>query len=313
MVGKKGGVGRHLEGWEAGLVAVVIALAGVLLVVPLRVAPRDLPLPIVDGKALSAALERERALAAAVVPSLEGEISHPAEGTTLYDLRAFGEAFRAYGRAEVSDDVYAVVRARQKLAESLARARALGDDKVLGLRAYQKELFLRELERWETSKRPSNELAELGGKFAATATREGWLEGRELAMAPSLRGIFFKRRWNEVTGLGESQFALTLDEQRAFYAFLLEHPFVEGKENASAAEACRAADQWRLRKIEELGRLDPAFPYALARGVVFYRLGRYPAAAQAFRDYLGSPTDGRYALRARNYLLAALASANEEK
>jgi hypothetical protein len=313
MPGKKGGVGRHLEGWEAGLVAVVIALGGVILAVPLRVAPRDLPSPLVDGRALSVTIERERALAAAIVPALESELSRPADGTALYDLRAFGEAFRAYGLAEASDDVYAVMRARQKLIDALARARALGDDKVLGLRAYQQQLFLREIERWETSARPPGELAELGGKFPALAVREGWLEGRSLSLASSLRGILFKRRWNEVTGLAETPpFALSLDEQRAFYAFLLDHPFLEGKEKMSAAEACRAADQWRLRKIDELGRLDPAYPYALARGVLFYRLGRYPAAAQAFRDYLASATDGRYALRARNYLVAALARANEE-
>jgi hypothetical protein len=313
MVGKKGGVGRHLEGWEAGLVAVVVALAGVLLVVPLRVAPRDLPPPLVDGKVLSAAIDRDHALAASIVPLLESELSHPAEGTALYDLRAFGEAFRAYGRAEISDDVYAVVRVRQKLLESLILARSLGDEKLLGLRAYQKRLFLAELERWETSTRPSSELAELGGKFASLAVREGWYQGGALAMPASLRGIFFKRRWNELTGLSEPPFALSLDEQRAFYAFLLDHPFVEGKENLSAADACRLADQWRLRKIEELSRLDPTYPYALARGVLFYRLGRYPSAAQAFRDYLSSPSGGRYALRARNYLAASAARANEER
>jgi hypothetical protein len=313
MEGKKGGVGRHLEGWEAGLVAVVIALAGALLAVPLRVAPRDLPAPLVDGKLLSALLERERGLAATLLPALRSELSQPVEGTSLYDLRAFGEAFRGYGRAETSEDVYAVVRARQKLLESLARARALGEDKLLGFRAYQKQLFLEELERWETSGRPSNDLAELGGKFSALALREGWFEGRALVMGTTLRGVFFKRRWNEMTGLTEPPFALSLDEQRTFYAFLFEHPFVEGKENMSAADACRAADQWRLRKVDELARLDPAYPYALARGVLFYRLGRYPSAAQAFRDYLTSPTDGRYALRARNYLVAALARSNDER
>jgi hypothetical protein len=266
----------------------------------------------VDGRNLAATIERERVLAASILPALESELSRPAEGNALYDLRAFGEAFRAYGRAETSDEVYAVVRARQKLLEALMKARALGDEKILDLRAYQKQLFLDELARWEASTRPSFELAELGGKFASLAVREGWFEDRALSMPVSLRGIFFKRRWNELTGLSEPPFALSLDEQRAFYAFLLDHPFVEGKENMTAAEACRLADQWRLRKIEELSRLDPEYPYALARGVIFYRLGRYPSAAQAFRDYLSSPTDGRYALRARNYLVASLARAKEE-
>jgi hypothetical protein len=33
---------------------------------------------------------------------------------------------------------------------------------------------------------------------------------------------------------------------------------------------------------------------------------------QAFRDYLGASEDGRYALRARNYLVAATARAVQE-
>jgi hypothetical protein len=313
MAGKKGGMGRHFEGWEVGLVAIVIALAGVLLAVPLSVAPRDVPLPLVDGTRLSAELAREDELAASVVPALASELGNPSQGTALYDLRAFGEAFRGYGRAEVSDDVYAIVRARQKMLESLAKARALGDDKVIGLRAYQKHLFLAEVERWENSKRPSEDLAELGGNFVGSVERAGWIENGALAMNASLRGIFFKRRWNEVTGLTEPPFALSLDEQRAFYAFLLDRPFIEGRESMKAADACRAADAWRLRKVEELGRVDPAYPYALARGVLFYRLARYPAAVQAFRDHLSSSTDGRYALRARNYLLASLERANEER
>ncbi len=115
-----------------------------------------------------------------------------------------------------------------------------------------------------------------------------------------------------MTGLVDPPFDLLLDEQRAFYAFLFEHPFVDERRHLSAADACRAADQWRLRKIEELARIDPSYPYSLARGVLFYRLERYPAAAQSFRDYLSTSTDGRYALRAKNYLAAAVAKAREE-
>jgi hypothetical protein len=312
MVGKKGGLARHFEGWEAGLVAVVIALAGVLLAVPLRVEPRDLPVPLVDGKVLSTTRERERALARAVVPALEKEIADPVRGTELYDLRAFGEAFRAYGRAEASDDVYPTVRARQQLLETVSKARALGDDKLLGVRAYQMQLFSSELDRWENVGQPTDELAGLGGRFLEIAARNGWLDRRTVAMDPLLRGIFFKRRWNEVTGLTQPPYALVLDEQRAFYAFLLDHPYVESKGSMNERDACRAADQWRLRKIEELSRIDPSYPYALARGVLFYRLGRYPAAVQALRDYLSEGTDRRQVLRARNYLVAAEARATEE-
>jgi hypothetical protein len=140
----------------------------------------------------------------------------------------------------------------------------------------------------------------------------GWLQGKTIVMDDLVRGIFFKRRWNQVTAISGSMFAISLDEHRVFYAFLLAHPYVEGRAGLDAKAACRAADQWRLRKIEELARLDDAYPYTLARGVLFYRLGRYPEAVQAFRDYLGAAEDGRYVLRARNYLATAVTRAAEE-
>jgi hypothetical protein len=115
-----------------------------------------------------------------------------------------------------------------------------------------------------------------------------------------------------VTGLSGSEYAISLDEERLFYAFLLTHPYVEGRQGLDAKEACRLADQWRLRKIDELARLDLSYPYTLARGVLLYRLARYPDAAQAFRDYLAGAEDGRYWLRARNYLAVASARAVEE-
>jgi hypothetical protein len=311
-IGKKRGPLRHFEGWEVGVVAISIALFGTLLAVPLKVPPEDVPLPLVDGKALSMTLDRERALALAIVPALERELEQPSGGTELYDLRAFGEEFRAYGRIEASGDTYTVVRARQRLVEAVTRARALGDDKLSGLRAYQQKLFLNEVRRWENSGRESDELAGLGGPFVALVSRNGWLTGRAIQMDDALRGVFFKRRWNEVTGLTAAPYELSLDENRLFYAFLLAHPYVERTERMSPKDVCRVADQWRLRKVEELGRLDPQYPYTLARGVLFYRLGRYPAAVQAFRDYLVAPNGAGYALRARNYLAAANARAVEE-
>src|SRR5258708_25495847 len=46
------------SGWELGVVAVLIALSGVVLAVPLRVPPRDLPGPMADAKALRGTAER---------------------------------------------------------------------------------------------------------------------------------------------------------------------------------------------------------------------------------------------------------------
>jgi hypothetical protein len=313
MMRKKGGPLRHFEGWEAGVVAVVIALLGTLLAVPLPVVPRDVPLPLVDGKALSLTLDREKSQAASMAKALEQDRDDGASGTGgLFDLRAFGQDFRAYGTAEASGDTYAVVRARQKLLEAGVRARRLGDDKLVALRAYQEQLFRAELRQWEDGASSLPELAGLGGGFLALARQSGWLLGRTIGMDDRVRGILFKRRWNQVTGLSGSEYAISLDEERLFYAFLLTHPYVEGRQGLDAKEACRLADQWRLRKIDELARLDLSYPYTLARGVLLYRLARYPDAAQAFRDYLAGAEDGRYWLRARNYLAVASARAVEE-
>ena len=312
MMRKKGGPLRHLEGWEVGIVAVAVALVGTLLAVPLPVAPRDVPVPLADGKALSAVLDRETMLAASIARALEEERGRTSGTSQLYDLRAFGQEFRAYGVAEASGDTYAVVRARQRLIEAVGRARGVGDEKLVAVRAYQQQLFLAELHKWENTEVPSEELTGLGGGFLDLARQSGWLVGKGIVMDDLIRGIFFKRRWNQVTGISRSAYAISIDEHRVFYAFLLTHPYVEGRGGLGAKDACRAADQWRLRKIEELARLDPSYPYVLARGVLYYRLGRYPEATQAFRDYLGAAEDGRYVLRARNYFATAVARAAEE-
>jgi len=311
MAGKKERALRHFEGWEAGALAVVVALLGTLLVVPLKFAPQDVPLPVVDRKALAATLAREASLAAAIVPALEHDVTGPADGRGLYDLRAFGEELRTYGRQEAAHESTGLSRERRKLIEAAVRARALGDEKLLGLRAYQAQVFLAEVRRWENTGKESDELGGLGGPFLDLVKRNAWVTGRAIEMDDVVRRIFFKRRWNEVTGLTEEPFRLSLDEERAFYAFLLTHPYDPNAPGLSPKDLCRAVDQWHLRKMEDLARLDPSYPHALARGVLLYRLGDHAAAAQAFRDHLARG-DGSYALRARNYLAAAVARANEE-
>jgi hypothetical protein len=310
MAGKKEGALRHFEGWEVGSLAVVVALLGTLLVVPLKVAPEDLPVPVPDGKALSATRARDTALAAAIVPALQRDVAGPPEGRGLYDLRAFGEELRAYGRLEAEHESSSVVRERRKLVESTGRARFLGDEKLLALRAYQMQLFVAEVRRWESTGKATDELAGLGGPFLDLVQRNGWVKRRAVAMDDALLGIFFKRRWNEVTGLTDAHFALTLDEERTFYAFLLTHPIVPSASGPSPKDVCRAIDQWRMRKVEDLARIDSSYPFLLARGVLFARMGNHQAAAQSFRDYLAK-SDGSYALRARNYLASVVALAGE--
>jgi TolA-binding protein len=54
--------------------------------------------------------------------------------------------------------------------------------------------------------------------------------------------------------------------------------------------------------------LDPTYPAAYALGIAHFRRGAYPASAQAFRDWVDAHPEGPYALRAKNFLRAALAA-----
>lgn len=306
------GWARHFDGWQPGLLAVLLAIVVSLVAVPRRVDPSDLPLPLVDSSALHAALARDRTLAAQIAPALEKEIADPTGGNALYDLRAVGQEFRAYGTAEAKAEMDVVLQARQRLLRTIPPARATGDEKLLALRAYQQQIFLSELKKWESTGQQSPELVEIAGPFVRMITRHGWNDERgRLAMSEPLRAVFFKRRWGEVTGLVDPPFGLGLAETRAFFAFLLSRPWVDREVAVEPKAVCRFADQWRIRKIEELGRLDPAYPRLLARGVLLFRAGDFPSAAQTFRDYLASETNPPYVLRARNYLIAANARAEQ--
>jgi hypothetical protein len=97
--------------------------------------------------------------------------------------------------------------------------------------------------------------------------------------------------------------------------FLLLHPprdpssTGDGRDKVAAQRTVQLAEQYRLKKIEELRALDPAYPADLARGIVFYRLHRYPQAVEALRKHLEDHPDGPWAVRAENYLRAALGGA----
>ena len=296
---------RHLEGWQPGLLAILIAASGALLALPRAVTPEHLPAPSVDERALTQVLAQDRDRAVSLAPELEREVAGAAP-PTLYDLRALGQAIRNYGLADASPDRdELIVKRRNELADAVLRARHLGEEKLLALRAYEMGLFLREVRRWEETRVESEDLKALGGPFIAMLERNGWLRNGRIVPDEKVRAILFKRRWNEITGLTQGPFALSFEELRAFYRFLLTHPSLVSGMQGDEVD-CRAIDQWRLRKVNELAQLDPSYPADLARGVLLFRLGAHTAAAEAFRNHLVKYPEGPHALRARNYLLAAL-------
>lgn len=309
---KQGAFARHFEGWQSGLAALAIGLVVLTALAPWSVEPRDLPLPIPDARALAKIAADDERRATETEAALAGDVTRSTPGAGLYDLRALGSAIRAYGRVDAGDSPGDVFRAREALVVAAERAKPLGDDALVGLRALELRAFVRAVRAWESSGRVDDDLRELGGGFVAMVERNGWVDpGRRLLVDERALAAMWKRRWNEITHLSSPALAPSVDEDRAFYAFVLARPVVTiGTASAPSPETlCRVADEWRARRIEELGARDPAYPLALAKGVLAYRLGSADTAAQYFRAHLEAHPDGPFALRARAWLRAAVAHA----
>jgi hypothetical protein len=273
----------------------------------------DLPEPVLTPRALHEVARHDDALAARVEAENARELRLP------FEVRALGSAIAAYGLAEVRGDDGEIIAARRAVATAAKVAAAQGDEPLAKLRAYQLRAFLRALARWESLPRGAavpSDVHELGGSFVETAQKRGWTSGRALAVDDAVRRAMFKKRWNELTYAKGPAFELGLDEQRALYRFLLLHPPTDEVQAAAPAQRTEhkayLAEQYRLRKIEELARLDPAYPADLARGVALYRIGRYPQANLFFSQHLEAHPEGPYAQRARNYLRASLAHSHED-
>lgn len=290
------GFGRHLEGWQPGLVAVFLAGSAALLAVPRSVPPEDLPVPLVEPEKLAETAANDDARARAVE-------AKPLDA----DVRALGSLLRAFGRADARGDDAMLGELRRQIGPVAARALAQGEDAVLALRAYQLRSFLREVKSFVRTGETSDDLVELGGPFADVLTRNGWCEGASpcvMYMDERALRASFKLRWNEISGLSGSALALGVDEHRALLGFLLAHP---PRPNPGRDER-GAQDQaaFLLRKIDELSALDPSYPRELARGIVRYHKGEFGRAAEHFATHLELSPDGPYTLRAQNHLRAAL-------
>ena len=278
------GISRHLEGWQPGLVAVIIALIAVFLAVPRSIPPDTIPLPHVDWREAerSAARERERARAALAEP-------------LPYEVRGVGELFRAFG-ASNRQHSSGVEQIHDLRTFARAARRKLGDEPLLRLQALQTELFLTALTRLEQGEDVRGELDELGGSFVDKARASGWMDGQNhLRANEHERRVLFRVRWSELTGLrSETAFAPTANEWRLYYRFLLTHP-----------ERDRALMSDHLRYVAAVEKVDLDYPGAFARGVIYFRLGAFKQSADAFKSFLEKRPSGAWRLRAKNHLLAA--------
>jgi TolA-binding protein len=298
------------------LVPLGVALVLGVLLVPRRAEPESVPLPIADAKALGRAVAEDHRLAErARHEALSGPV------------RALGSAIREFHTREARDasgtDARDLGEARRAVDAALIEALKAGDEGLLELRAVQLEGFLDEVRRFQTTGTQSEELHALAGAFVRSMTNEGWCDGHALDPDETALRSMFKQMWSTFLGLeGRREYQLSLDEQRALYAFYLSHAHPnktmrealeaarrgarDGKACDAIAEAERAATEaWRLDRIARIAAIDPAYPAAYARGVASFRRGDYRASAQAFRAWLQDHPEGPLALRAQNYLRAA--------
>ncbi len=308
---------RFTSGQALALVPVVVLLVLVALIFPRQVPPTDIPLPRIDMRALAESDERERALAERARRDGLGD-----------ELRLLGSAVRNFNVLQARDAPEAeIVAARSSLNQAVAAA--LEGPGLVGialLRAVQCEAFLGEVLAFERTGTESAELVALGGGFVRRMTDVGWRVENRILPGRSVRRVLFSMMWNSVLGLlPDKALSPTKDDLRALYAFYIEHPhapesrrssFEQARAAATSGEACEAArlaeaaaaEEWRFDKLKRLGAIDDSYPLAFALGVANYRLGRYGASAEAFRDWLREHPDGALTLRAQNHLKAAIKS-----
>jgi len=297
LVDQPRGVGRHFDGWQPGLLAVLLAAAVAILAVPQSIEPTELPMPVADARALRhIAREDDAAARSAVQTPLDA------------DVRAVGSLLRAFGKADATRDEAMLAQLRSRITSAVLVARTHGDAPLLKLRAFQLNVFLREVKHFVAKGEMTTDLLELGGPFADVLARNGWCVGGPpcvMRMGEHALRAAFKRRWNEISGLSGGAFALAVDEQRAFYGFLLQHP--PGRHQLVAGPQPRGIDAtYLLRKIDELAGMDAAYPRHLARGIIQFRTGDFRRAAESFSTHMDASPDGPWALRAQNHLRAAL-------
>ncbi len=296
------------------LVPASVALVFGLLLLPRRAVPDAIPLPIPDSRVLARTRDADAELAESA-----------RRGPLAPRVRALGSALRDFHTQEANGgEVGAIGRARRAIDTSLVEALPAGDRALLELRAVELEIFVGEVTRFESSGVESDELRAVAGGFVRSMRAEGWIEGHRLAPGLDALRAMYKQMWNTFLGLDTRQpFELSLDEQRALYAFYLLRPHAPSAMREAIASARRgtsapgagpaldeaqriAVETWRLERIARLSAIDPLYPAAYARGAANLRRGDYAAAAAAFRDWLTEHPDGPLSLRARNYLRSAV-------
>jgi hypothetical protein len=272
--------------------SVGVALLAAFLALPQGTMPDYLPLPRIAERDVDAARRdlTQRADAAFRQP-------------LHFDVRAAGEWFRRLGKLAHHGQPISVSD-RDRFRQALQGARATsGVEAIERLRAVQARLFALALAEWERSGVENADLVELGGDFLEIANDLGWTSEprgtagtrgstsrRRLELSSDEKLALFLVRWNDLAGY-DAHPELRLAPVWSLLAL-----------RARLRLPIARLDRRDLKLIERAARLDPSYPAALGKGLIFAREHDSENAADAFRTHLQQQPDGPYTLRARNHL-----------
>lgn len=278
---------KQLEGWQAGLLAVLVAWVVAILVVPRHVEPSEVPLPRTEPRELTA-LRRGWVVQA---ERLERDDVGPS-------VRSLGGRLRAYGRAEYEGHHKRVESAREALSLVARAALHESPEDVAALEARYSAAFVRASAIWIDRGVVTDDLMELGGDAPAAFEQKGWKPpagGAAEDFDVVLRALY-RKRFIALVG-NHPALAPPPEEALVLLRFLM----------ARVDESPRG-QAVLFDHIAEVEGLDPSYPAGYARGIVLFKLGRFEQSAAAFDAYLRSDT-GAYKTRAANYLRAAVEEA----
>lgn len=304
--------GRWLALIPVGIGALLLAL-----MMPRATPPDSIPVPRADLRVTSAIAKAEDEMAAA-----------SEQNRLPTDVLAVGTAVRDLNTAAESEDKNGALDARRRVDAFVVdvQKRPGGDQDLIRLRALQTRLFLDAVDAWERGEQPKDFIA-VGGAFIARAEEAGWVKDHRVLLNETERRIAFKTVWNGVTHLDRDVFSLTLDEERAMYAFYIRHPhppesarlsLLSTQRTSLTPEQCaharkevhRQESLWLVDKVKRFAAIDPKYPGMYALGVAYAQAGRQDLAIDAFNLFIEQHPDGPYSLRAKNHLKALIVAAN---
>jgi len=285
-----------LEGWQIGALVVFLVAVVTAIVVPRSAIPESLPAPHMTADEIA---------------STRAKNLKTAERATAQDLprmtQLVGARIRALGRAEWDKDAKASERVRSDIREASLVAMNQDPESLILLRAYQAQRFVRAYCDYLRSGEGSIDLIELGGTITSEMAEVGWLN--VLAEAPHdtdlILSALFKKRFTKLVAPQHPALEPDTVEERALIAYRMQHPPKRaGTETQSELDAVNG--DFLLKQIHALSQIDPTYPAQYARGIVFFKMGRFEDAAISFDAYLLQVQNGPYRLRTINHLKAAV-------